>query len=312
MQPPATDPWLQQRRLVPTGRRSALYKRPASRLHDPFARPAPLPSRFRLLTFNIQSGIRTQRYREFVTRGWRQVLHDEGRLPNLDRIGDLLQDYHVVALQEVDAGSLRSGFTNQVAWLARRSGQSFWYAQRNRRLGRLAQHGNGLLATTAPLELVDHPLPTTLVPGRGAIVARFAAEDGPPLTVICLHLSLGARSRARQLEFVAAEVRASERAVVVGDLNCSAQTLLSGTALAALPLTPACSAPTWPSWRPRRHLDHVLVTPGVRVLAAEPLECAYSDHLPLSVELALEGHGAADDAVYARTTGEGGGSPWSN
>jgi endonuclease/exonuclease/phosphatase family metal-dependent hydrolase len=246
-----------------------------------------------MLSFNIQAGIRTERYREYVTRGWRQVLHDEDRLENLDRIGAMLADYDLVALQEVDAGSLRSGFTNQVAWLAARAGLPFWYAQRNRRLGRLAQHGNGLLACSEPEDLLDVPLPSA-IPGRGAIVARFPMADGVPLTVVSAHLSLGPRSRNRQLGWLADTVAAAGRVVLMGDFNVGIDELLERTPLRGAKLRPALAAPgpTYPSWRPRLDLDHVLISPDLVVRQAHPLACQFSDHLPLAVEIAPR---AADD-----------------
>ncbi len=290
MRPPAPDPWLSRRRLAQAGRRAAPFERPPTRLvRDGRTAPLPLSTSLRLLSFNIQAGIRTERFREYVTRGWRQLVHDPGRLANLDRIGDVLRGYDIVALQEVDAGSFRSGFTNQVAWLARRAGMPFWYAQRNRRLGRMAQHGNGLLARREPRDLLDHPLPSTMIPGRGAIVAHFDVEDGHPLTLLCAHLSLGPRSRERQLAWLAEQAAAAERVVLMGDLNCSLVDLLERSPLRDTDLRGAAEAglPTYPSWRPRLDLDHVLVSPDIRVDAVTPVLCQFSDHLPLAVEVQL-------------------------
>ena len=53
--------------------------------------------------------------------------------------------YDVVALQESDAGSLRTGFTNQTEYLARQSCFPYWLDQTNRHLGHFAKHSNGLL-----------------------------------------------------------------------------------------------------------------------------------------------------------------------
>lgn len=250
--------------------------------------PAPerLPASIRLLSFNIQSGIPTQRYREYVTGGWRQVIHDPGRPFNLERIGALLNGYDLVGLQEVDAGSLRSGFLNQVAFLAGRARLPFWYIQRNRRLGRFAQHGNGLLSRVAPLDLEDVSLPST-IPGRGAIIAEFPLDDGLPLTVVSMHLSLGYRARRRQLAWLAERFGGRRRLVLMGDMNTSRSVLLERSPLAACGLRPALPEPvnTYPSWRPRQELDHVLVSDDLTVHAAEVLACDLSDHLPLAVEI---------------------------
>ncbi len=247
-----------------------------------------LPKRIRLLSFNIQSGIPTQRYHEYVTGGWRQVLHDPGRPFNLERIAAMLTDYDLVGLQEVDAGSLRSGFLNQVAFLAGRARLPYWYIQRNRRLGRFAQHGNGLLSRAAPRQLEDAALPST-IPGRGAIIAEFPIDDGLPLLLVSVHLSLGFRARRRQLAWLADRFGRRSRLILMGDMNTSREMLLERSPLAQCGLVPALTEPacTYPSWRPRQELDHVLVSSDLRVHRAEALPCTFSDHLPLAVELSL-------------------------
>ena len=47
---------------------------------------------------------------------------------------------------------------------------------------------------------------------------------------------------------------------------------------------------TFPSWRPRRNIDHILVTPTVEVAKAEVLNYPLSDHLPISMEVVLPKH----------------------
>lgn len=250
--------------------------------------PDRLPERIRMLSFNIQSGIPTQRYHEYVTGGWRQVIHDPGRPFNLERIGAMLADYDLVGLQEVDAGSLRSGFLNQVAFLAGRAHLPYWYIQRNRRLGRFAQHGNGLLSRASPSELEDVSLPSA-IPGRGAIIAEFPIDDGLPLLVVSVHLSLGFRARKRQLAWLSERFGGRKRLVLMGDMNTSRSGLLERSPLSGSGLRPALENPglTYPSWRPRQELDHILVSSDLQIHAAEVVPCLFSDHLPLAVEFSL-------------------------
>ena len=66
--------------------------------------------RVRLLSFNIQAGTSTARYHHYVTHSWRQVLPHTQRVANLDAIAGLVAPFDMIALQEVDSGSLRSGF----------------------------------------------------------------------------------------------------------------------------------------------------------------------------------------------------------
>ena len=119
----------------------------------------PCDGRLRLLSFNIQVGISTERYHHYLTRSWQHLLPHAGRASNLQRIGDLLGNYDLVALQEADGGSLRSGYVNQVEQLAQLGAFPYWYQQLNRNLGRFAQHSNGVLSRLEPQGLEDHPLP---------------------------------------------------------------------------------------------------------------------------------------------------------
>jgi hypothetical protein len=66
----------------------------------------------RLLSYNVQAGISTARYRHYITHSWKHVLPHAQRFSNLDRIARLVKDYDIVGLQELDAGSLRSNNVN--------------------------------------------------------------------------------------------------------------------------------------------------------------------------------------------------------
>ncbi len=241
----------------------------------------------RLLSFNIQVGISTGRYRQYLTNGWKHVLPHEAREANLRLIGDLVADYDVVALQEVDGGSLRSGFVNQVEYLAHRANFPYWYAQLNRDLGPIAQHGNGLLSRLEPSALEDHKLPGTFA-GRGAIVMRFRF-GGADLLVVLLHLSLGERSRHQQLSYVRSLIEGEANVVVMGDMNSHLGGLLFDSPLAYTTLVTAHDAkPTYPSWRPAFTLDHILVTPGLTIRSCDVLDCNVSDHRPVAVRISVD------------------------
>jgi len=238
----------------------------------------------RLLSFNIQVGIGTARYRHYFTKGWKHVLPHQGRTLNLERIADVVAGYDLVALQEIDSGSLRSSYINQVEFIADRARFPYWYTQLNRDLGHLAQHGNGLLSRIAPLDMHDHKLPGA-IPGRGAIVARvpYGAEH---VTVVLLHLSLGERSRRLQLDYVRRIIEHEQHVVLMGDMNSHLAELLFDSPLARTTLRPAGQTqPTYPAWRPLRALDHILVSPQLAIRDYEVLDCLLSDHRPIGVTL---------------------------
>ncbi len=269
---------------------SASAAAPGSARFRQAALPAPVaagrgPDRLRLLSFNIQAGIGANRFRDYVTDGWKHVLPHPAARQNLARIADVIKGYDLVALQEVDCGSLRSGFVNQVQYLAERARFPYWYVQRNRDLGPIAQHGNGLLSRLLPSSLEDHKLPGR-IPGRGAIVVRIPCARRQILLVM-LHLSLLARAQFQQLDYVRQLIRHEDRVVLMGDMNSHLGRLLRRSPLKHTVLRPATKevVPTWPAWRPAVVLDHVLVSPGIRVEAQSVLDCRLSDHRPVAVTL---------------------------
>lgn len=240
----------------------------------------------RLLTFNIQVGINTASYRHYLTRSWQHFLPHKNRIENLDRIASLLSNYDVVALQECDGGSLRSGYINQVQYLAEAAGIPYWYQQLNRNLGQLAQHSNGLLSRYKPLSVEEHKLPG-LIPGRGAIVARYGSADDP-LVLVMMHLSLSKTAQQRQLGFIQEMISDYEHVVLMGDLNNHADQLLSDTPLKHANLIPLPNtAHSFPSWRPEKALDHILVSPSLEIRRSEVVSFPVSDHLPIAMDVAL-------------------------
>lgn len=240
----------------------------------------------RLITFNIQVGISTSSYRHYLTRSWQHFLPHRHRNDNLDRIATLLRNYDVVALQECDGGSLRSGYINQVQYLAEASGLPYWRQQLNRNLGQFAQHSNGLLSRYRPLDVTEHRLPG-LIPGRGAIIARYGSEEDP-LVLVMMHLSLSKSAQQRQLGFIRDQIADYQHVVLMGDMNNHAEELLNRSPLSETNLIPLPdTAHSFPSWRPERALDHILVSPSLEIRRAEVVSYPMSDHLPIAMDIAL-------------------------
>jgi endonuclease/exonuclease/phosphatase family metal-dependent hydrolase len=244
----------------------------------------PATGSLRLLSFNIQVGISTQRYRHYLTRSWQHVLPHAGRAPNLQRIGELLRDFDLVALQEVDGGSLRSGYVNQVEHLAHLGAFPYWYQQLNRNLGRFAQHSNGVLSRLRPSLLEDHPLPGPR--GRGAMLLQLG-EGSEAIAVVSMHLALGARTRNRQLAYIREVLQGYRHHILMGDMNTHATDLLQHSPLRDLGLWAPQVAATFPSWQPQRCLDHILLSSELALERCEVLPAPISDHLPVAVQIRL-------------------------
>jgi len=238
----------------------------------------------RLLSFNIQAGTSTARYHHYLTHSWRQVLPHTQRVTNLDAIASMVAPFDMVALQEVDSGSLRSGFINQSRYLATQSGMPFWCHQSNRKVGTVAYAGNGFLSRFQPDAVEEHRLPG-VIPGRGTLLVRYGAGfDG--LDIAIVHLALGKRARLQQLRFLARELDSGRHLVVMGDFNTQADAGPVSEFLETLALrAPTRGLPTYPSWQPQRAIDHILVSETLLSGEAQVLDVTYSDHCPVAVEI---------------------------
>ncbi|WP_101926159.1 MULTISPECIES: endonuclease/exonuclease/phosphatase family protein [Luteimonas] len=241
--------------------------------------------RLKLLSANIQAGSSTRRYSDYATRSWSHVL-PVGKTVSLDAIAALAGTHDIVGLQESDPGSWRSGFTNQTHYLAERGGFGYWSHQPNRRVGAVASSANGLLSKVEPLEVVNHALPGR-ISGRGVLLGRFGEGD-EGLTIAVAHLSLGAQSRHAQLSFIAELLQDHPHAVLMGDFNCTSDRPEMDVLYRSTNLQPpACAVHTFPSWRPQRAIDHILVTSNLKCANMQALPAAFSDHLALSTELEI-------------------------
>lgn len=244
-----------------------------------------LPGTLKIVSYNIQAGVDTRHYRDYLTQSWKHLLPHRERLHNMERIAQMLREYDLVALQEVDSGSLRSGFLDMTEYLAQRGDFPYWYRQVNRNMGMLAQHSNGFLSRIDAVETHSYRLPGG--PGRGAMLLEFAGAKGR-LAVCSAHLALGRRARAMQLDFLSELVADYRSVVVMGDLNAPADALELRRFVQRTGLhESAANQFTFPSWRPRRKIDHIFVSDDLTILSERVLDYPLSDHLPIAVEISL-------------------------
>ena len=252
--------------------------------------PAPsspvMQNRLKLLSYNIQVGIGSHSYRDYLTQSWRHILPDSRRQVNLTEIAHWLAEYDIVALQEVDAGSLRTHFINQVAYLAEKGGFPHWHHQQNRFIGRLAAHSNGLLAKHPVEHIVHHQLPGR-IKGRGALQATFGTGD-QQLMVLSVHLALSPKARRKQLNYICELLVKHPFFVIMGDMNCSQQSAATEFAKHGLSITVGNSLhPTFPRWKPKHHFDQIWVSSNLNVIDCQVMDLGVSDHLPIAIEIEI-------------------------
>ena len=237
----------------------------------------------KLLTWNIQAGIGTSRYRDYLLRAHLQMFHTASKAEALENIAREIAPYDIVCLQEVDLGGRRAGYRSQVDEIARLSHHPFFEVQENRRVPGISRHGNAILSRWPLANVRDIKLPGRLA-GRGCLFADVEGKDA--LMIACLHLSLGAADQGRQLSAVADGLRGARAWAVMGDFNCGAR---------SAPLEAFCdsagghlsrTAPlTFPAWRPTRDYDHIVVGGEASVTHYQCEPARFSDHRPVSARL---------------------------
>jgi endonuclease/exonuclease/phosphatase family metal-dependent hydrolase len=201
-------------------------------------------------------------------------------------------DADVIALQEVDRDTYRTGRADLAAvaagacGMAHVFGGSRWYPG--------GRYGNALLARGTINAATVTKLPK--VPeGQFWREQRTALEasvtiDGRSVWVVGTHLSVPTAQNEVQLDWLLRHLRGRPRPqVVLGDLNRPAS--LVGPDAIRGGLSAAKHGATFPATKPRRAIDHVLVSPGLEVVATEVRTTTMSDHAALVVDLTW----AADD-----------------
>jgi len=240
--------------------------------------------RVRIAVCNLQNGVGTIRgYWHYLVTAWKYRLPHDCRY--IEQAGDFLRDetLDAAALCEVDAGSRRTRWIDQVELLAQRSGLTHSAFFPTRVVGARVNQGNAVCART-PVRIVrNHPLP-------GVGEPRFLSEAeltlaGLRVRLLVTHLSLERTLRVPQIHHIAEIVdRNQDPTILTGDFNISEEAELR--LLDETHLERAASAPTFPAWGPTRYLDHVFVSRHFTVANVYSYDDKlFSDHLPLVVEL---------------------------
>lgn len=247
----------------------------------------------RILCANIQAGGRTASSLDYLIRGW-NVWLPFGKVGIISQIARVVQEHDIIGLQEADGGSLRSGFACQARMIGALAQLPHVIGQVNRGIGPIMASGNALLGKRVPRQVQSVPLPSR-IPGRGVLLAEYEMENGQELSVVVAHLSLGAKARARQIDAISELLAHARHPVLMGDLNApidakEMQALFSRTRLRP----PDERVLTYPSWKPSRAIDHILVGGGLEMKSISSVPIGGSDHLALTSRLVLPS-GLRDD-----------------
>jgi endonuclease/exonuclease/phosphatase family metal-dependent hydrolase len=223
---------------------------------------------------------------------------------DVGRVADVIaaQAPDIVALQEVDVGRARTGGVDQAHKLAQRLGMAFHFNAALR--VEEEQYGDAIL-THLPERLIKagplpgHPRIPRLEP-RGALWVELRVGQHA-LQVLNTHLGLVPREQQIQAlalagpDWLDSPLR-KDPIILLGDFNAAPPAMVYRTFAAKL--APARRlvhrrrpTPTFPSPMPILSIDHLFVSPQVKVLAVrapdDTLARTASDHLPLVMDFEL-------------------------
>ncbi len=211
------------------------------------------------------------------------VHHCEGRdgICDVRRVAEVVRSTgaDVVALQELDMGMERTGFTNQPGEIAAATGLTVeFHPVLQRDDGR---YGNALAARQR-LDSAKMPLPSVArEEPRAAVVGRYGG-----ITFVGAHLSRSRRARAEQIRALAALAERLEPPVVLmGDLNEVAAGLQPLLDAGFTPVRYPWWKRAWLRLRPSRAIDHILAGPGLRIELQQAIKTVASDHPVLVAEV---------------------------
>lgn len=240
----------------------------------------------RIAVCNVQSGIGTTRgYWQYLTTGWKYLL-PHGSRP-LKKAAAFLRtdDIDIATFCEVEGGSRRSRGVDQVGLVSAETPLVHRAFFPTLVIGSRVNQGNGLCSRFPVRPVRNHPLP-------GAGEPRFLSEaeiqiGDVAIRLFITHLSLERKLRSPQIEHLAEKLRQRRRpTILAGDFNISADAELD--LLSEGGLQQAASAPTFPSWKPSKRLDHLFVSEHFTLHSPETFDrFLFADHLPLVATVEL-------------------------
>lgn len=224
---------------------------------------------------------------------------------DVERVAEVIAelDPDIVCLQELDVGRARTNGVDQAAVIADRLSMAVRFHPAM--TVEAEEYGDAIL-TRHPERLIRvGDLPTVRgVPGlepRGALWVRIDVA-GTQLNVLTTHLGLVPHEQRLQAAALTGKdwlghPECSGPTILAGDFNATSitrpyQTLTRNMADCQRALNLKPTVKTFPSGFPAIRIDHVFVSPEIRVTGVKapfsPLSRMASDHLPLAVDFEIQ------------------------
>ena len=206
-------------------------------------------------------------------------------------IADFIKETNadITGLVEVDTGSYRTSYINQVDTISKSIDAyhhySIKYGKRsiNRKLPILNKQANAVLTNEKTLGVDYLYFPV----GTKRLIIKLAFEK---FDFYLLHLALIKSVRKTQLEYLAEIVDKEKLMIIAGDMNTFAgeSELADIKDKLHLKNPNTNQVPTYPSWSAKHQLDYILCSNSMSITKIEVKEIKHSDHFPIVLDVELE------------------------
>lgn len=200
----------------------------------------------------------------------------------------------LVALQEVDVRTKRSGGLDQAAMLAAQTGMHVYFAKAIDHDG--GDYGVAILSKYPMTDTQTIHLPETANPGsedRVVAMAQITLPNRKKIIFACTHLDVSNANVRDEQATEISKIAAGKSLpfVLAGDLNCMPESASYQILLQRF--TPSCTncGFTIPVNNPNRVIDHIMWTNAKRFRVADSRvihEPYPSDHLPVVAEILIK------------------------
>ncbi len=248
---------------------AALTMKPLSRSEDVQRKQE--TGHIKLMSYNMHRGI-----------------GQDGKL-NLDRTAAVIKSSQadIVALQEVERYSIRTGFQDQIKKLSEASGVNYAYGKSLHVLN--GEYGNGLLSKYPIQEYEVYELPS--YSEQRTVLKAIINIDGYTMAVYNTHLGLKEAERKDQTEYIM-QLLSQETFdyVLMGDMNSRSNRLSAFTdkLTDSAQGSEKAEQSTFAEGEVQERIDYIFAAPGLKVLGYDVISSEASDHNPVICEIEIK------------------------
>ncbi len=242
----------------------------------------------RIMVYNIAygTGCPNSLYSHLAT-AHRYLRVPERALEDIVRYVDSIAP-DLLGLIEIDTGSYRTKYLNQVEYVARHLKRYHCSSVKydTNGLGRLIpilrKQANAILTKKKFSEKHYHFFPT----GFKKLIIEVDFEG---VRFFLIHLAINKRVRKNQLRHLSELVKGRRPVIVAGDFNTFSgiKEIHSFKREAELVNPNTKNLPTYPSWRATRQLDFILCSKEIEINDFTVPDVKYSDHKPLLLDYSI-------------------------